>query len=312
MIVATPTPLHAAQGPACIGRGLPTLIEKPLAVTCAEARPLMEAARGAWVALATGHHRRRNPLIARARGMILGGAGRVAHPACWPREPDAHFAEAPWRTRAGAGPISVALVHDVDTLRHLCGEVVSVQAQAAPSARGHENEDGAAAILRLEAGVLATMTVSDAVASPWSWEMISGEHPVHPRPPVSCLQIGGSEGHLSVPDLTLWRHRGDGGWWSPMSGEGAARPSADPLEARIAQFAQVIRGREAPLVSGEEGLRTPRAIEAIQSAAATGGTVALEPQASSPGGAASPTGRRAQPRAVAAAAEDRRPPQSPW
>jgi len=42
----------------------------------------------------------------------------------------------------------------------------------------------------------------------------------------------------------------------------------DPLRRQIAHFSRVIRGEEAPLVSGREGLETLRVIEQIKSSAA--------------------------------------------
>ena len=47
-------------------------------------------------------------------------------------------------------------------------------------------------------------------------------------------------------------------------------PAEDPLLRQIQHFARVIRGEEAPLVSGEEGLRTLQVVEAIRKAAASG------------------------------------------
>ncbi|MGI9490331.1 MAG: Gfo/Idh/MocA family protein [Geminicoccaceae bacterium] len=114
----------------------------------------------------------------------------------------------------------VNLVHDVDLIRYLCGEVTDVQAQATPSARGYENEQVAAAVLRFENGAIGTITVADSVVSPWSWELISGEYPVYPRTAESCYLLGGSRGSISVPDLKLWTHRGERSWWKPIS----ARP----------------------------------------------------------------------------------------
>ena len=276
VILATPTPLHAAQGIACVGAGLPVLVEKPIAVTAAEGRALVEAGEAAGVPVLVGHHRRHNPIVRRAAEMIGDGAIgaiRAVQATCWLGKPDGYFEEAPWRTREGAGPVSVNLVHDVDLLRHLCGEVTSVQAQAAPSARGHENEDVAAALLRFASGALGTISVSDAVPAPWSWELTSGEHPIYARTSQSCYLIGGSLGSLSLPDLTLWRHDGEAGWWGPISATVAPRPARDPLEAQIAHLADVARGNAAPLVSGREGLGTLEVIEAIQTAARTGGEV---------------------------------------
>ncbi len=285
VIVATPTPLHVEQGLECVRRGCPVLVEKPLATSAAEARTLVEAARKADVALLVGHHRRHNPLIRRAREVIdAGEIGqiRAINGTCWFYKPDHYFDEAPWRKRKGAGPVSVNLVHDVDLIRYLCGEIVSVQAQASPSTRGFENEDVAAAVLRFENGAIGTITVADTVVSPWSWEMTSREYPVYPPTSQSCYLLGGTHGSLSVPDLTLWTHRGERDWWTPISATTLPRDASNPLVNQIGHFAAVIAGREAPLVSGEEGLKTLQVIEAIQSAAQSGAPVPIGGTAEAP------------------------------
>ncbi len=279
VVLATPTPLHVEQGLECVAQGCPTLVEKPLATSATEAGTLVDEARKAGVPLLVGHHRRHNPLIQKAREVIdAGKLGklRAVHANCWLYKPDAYFDEAPWRKAPGAGPISVNLVHDIDLIRYLCGEVVSVQAQATPSARGNENEDVAAAVLRLENGAIGTITVSDTIVSPWSWELTARENPAYPPTAQSCYLLGGTHGSLSLPDLTLWQNNGMRSWWQPISAITLPRGSSDPLVNQIAQFAAVIRGDEQPLVSGEEGLKTLRVIEAIQSSAGSGETVVLQ------------------------------------
>lgn len=270
VVLSTPTPMHVSQGLTCIQNGCPVLVEKPLATSASEAKILTDAAKAAGVALLVGHHRRHNPLIQKASELISNGAIgeiRAAQVTCWFYKPDDYFDIAPWRKQKGAGPISVNLVHDVDLMRHFCGEVVSVQAQMAPSRRGFENEDLAAAVLRFESGAIGTITVSDSIVSPWSWELTSREYPIYPTTSESCYLLGGSQGSLSVPDLTVWSHQGDRNWWNPISGTVAPRPSSDPLINQIGNFENVIRGTAVPVVSGVEGLKTMLVIEAIQQAA---------------------------------------------
>ena len=278
VILATPTPLHVEQALECVERGCPTLIEKPLATSAEAGRVLIEQADAAGVPLLVGHHRRHNPLIAKARDIIASdqiGNIRAVTATCWFYKPDHYFDEAPWRKQKGAGPISVNLVHDVDLIRHLVGEVVSVQAQAAPSSRGFENEEVAAAVLRFETGAVGTISVSDSVVSPWSWEHTSAEYPVYPVTSESCYLLGGTKGALSIPDLSVWSHGATPDWWSPISATRAPRASSDPLVNQIAHFADAIRGDAEPLVSGLEGLKTLRVVEAIQQSADTGETVML-------------------------------------
>ena len=283
IVLSTPTPLHVTQGLECVARGRPILVEKPIATSTCQARALVQAANTANVPLLVGHHRRHNPRVHKAREIIEAGTIgdiRVVHANCWFYKPNRYFDVAPWRKRKGAGPISVNLVHDVDLLRHLCGEVVSVRAQAAPSARGYENEDVAAAVLRFESGAIGTISVSDAVVAPWSWELTSREYPVYPATSQSCYMIGGSRGSLSLPDLTVWTQEGERDWWNPITATTGSCDSSNPLTRQIVHFAAVIAGTEQPAVSGLEGLRTLQVVEAIQVASQSTGCVDVDPEAS--------------------------------
>ncbi|MEO1399607.1 MAG: Gfo/Idh/MocA family oxidoreductase, partial [Pseudomonadota bacterium] len=68
----------------------------------------------------------------------------------------------------------------------------------------------------------------------------------------------------------LWQQDEPRSWWRPLSDTRYEAGSADPLDEQIRHFCSVIDGAEAPLVSGEEGVRTLRVIEAIKRSASTG------------------------------------------
>lgn len=270
VIIATPTTLHVDQGLCCIKHGIPTLVEKPLAVSAAEGERLVNQAEEAGVPILVGHHRRYNPLIEKAHSLIKSGAigeVRSVQATAWFYKPDDYFEVAPWRTQKGAGPISVNLVHDIDLIRHLCGEITAVQAMAKPAQRGFENEDLAGAVFQFKENGVGTITVSDAIVAPWSWEHTSGENDAYPQTDASCYLIGGSHGSLSLPDLQLWQNDGERSWLNPMRTSKAEVIPADPLENQISHFVAVIRGHEAPRVSGREGLRSLKVVEAIQNSA---------------------------------------------
>ena len=280
VILATPTPLHVEQGTLCVQHSCPVLIEKPLATIASDAEKLLSMAQSVNVAIMVGHHRRFNPLIQKARRLIdedLLGEIRSVQAQCWLYKPDHYFTEAPWRTRLGAGPVSVNLVHDIDLLRYLCGEVISVAAQMAPSSRGFENEEVAAAVLKFHNNAVGTISVSDGIVAPWSWELTAREYPVYPTTQQSCYQIGGTRGSLSVPDLTLWHQDGGGDWWKPINTTSFHCEVSDPLINQISHFVRVIEQHEEPLVSGLEGLKTLRVLEAMQQAAMTGNTISIAP-----------------------------------
>ncbi len=282
IILATPNALHVEQALACVEQGLPTLVEKPIATQASDAAALVEVARTKGVPLLVGHHRRHNPLIQTAKALIEEGeigAIRAVQATCWLYKPDSYFETAEWRKQRGAGPISVNLVHDVDLIRYLCGEVSTVRAVASPSARGFENEDVASALLEFESGAVGTITVSDSIVAPWSWELTSKEYPIYPPTRENCYMIGGSHGSLSVPDLRVW-HYADGkrDWWAPISSTAKKRATTDPLVNQIKNFAAVIRGEAEPVVTGEEGVRTLAVVEAIQRSAASGEVIHLPKQ----------------------------------
>ncbi len=273
IVLATPTPLHLEQGLACVAVGCPVLIEKPITVTSADARQLTDQARAAGVPLLVGHHRRHNGMVQAAKAALAAGAVgdiRAVQATCWFYKPDHYFDIAPWRMQKGAGPISVNLVHDVDLLRHFCGDVDTVQAIAVPSRRGFENEDLATAVLRFKSGAIATISVSDSIVAPWSWELTARENQAYPATSESCYLIGGSKGGMSLPDLRVWQHEAQPDWWTPISARNLTCRMEDPLAVQMAHFAKVIAGRETPLVSGLEGLKSLEVVEAVAKSSVTG------------------------------------------
>lgn len=279
VIVASPTTLHILHARQCVEAGVPTLIEKPISDDLAAAQELTRGAAQANVELLVGHHRRFNPINQRAHGLIRSGEigdVRAINTICWFYKPDYYFDNAPWRKMKGAGPVSVNLIHDIDLMRYFCGEVEAVQAQFADAKRGYENEDLGSAILRFASGAIGTVTVSDSIASPWSWEFTSGENSAYPCTEQSTYFIGGSEGSLSVPDLKVWRHEGEVDWWRPMRAECSKTTQSDPLLNQVIHFRRVILGLDPPLVSGMEGTRSLEVIDAIQRAAITHGLVHLD------------------------------------
>ena len=272
VILATPNRLHAGQALACIGHGLPVLIEKPITDTVENAAAVVAAASTAGVPVLVGHHRRHNPLIGVARHAI--NDGRIGRPTIvnaqfWLYKPDAYFRES-WRSQQGAGPVFINLIHDIDLLRHLVGEIVEVDAWQSNAVRGFDVEDTAAILLRFANGALGTVTVSDTVVAPWSWEFASGENPAYPHTDVPSIAIGGTHGSLSVPDLRLWSHPGERSWWNPIESERLRFEPADPLLRQMAHFGEVIGGRANPLVPADEGLATLACVEAIKRSAETG------------------------------------------
>lgn len=269
VILTVPNDLHAPMALALIDADCPVLIEKPLATTAADGARVVAAADRAGVPVLVGHHRRHNPLVAKAKEVITQctlGTITSVQGTCWLPKPDAYFKDS-WRLAPGAGPLFINLIHDVDVLMHLCGPIVAVQAMESRALRGAEAEEVTVATLRFASGALGTVNLSDVTLGPWSWELTAGENPAYPQTDQSSYLIGGTDGALSLPNLTLWRQDGGRDWWAPMHQTRMPLPLSDPLKAQIEHFAQVIRGKAQPLVSGADGLRAVQVIEAIKRAA---------------------------------------------
>jgi predicted dehydrogenase len=274
VIIATPNNLHVAVGLACVERGIPMLVEKPIADTVQAARELVRAADRAGVPILVGHHRRHNPLIEKARDIVRGGRlGRLAAvSALWLLQKPPEYFDVAWRRTVGGGPLLINCIHDVDDLRYVCGEITEVCALASNAVRGFAVEDSAAVSLRFENGALGTITVSDTVAAPWSWEIGSGENPVYPQRTENCYLFCGTGGSLAVPRMELWRYTGRTGWHAPLEKETFEVEQADPQARQLRHFLAVIRGQEPPRASGADATRTLEVVQDILHSAGVHGT----------------------------------------
>jgi predicted dehydrogenase len=274
IIVATPSQMHLEHALACIHAGVPILLEKPIATTVEDGVRVARAATDHRVPLLVGHHRRHSPILRAARRVIDSGIlGRLVAVtgAAMFRKPDTYFYEAPWRRAPGGGPLLINMIHEIDDLRYLCGEITSVQAITSSSARGFDVEDTAAVNLAFANGMLGSFMLSDTAASALSWELTSGEDPAYPNAPgVDCYVLAGDVGSLGVPTLRLTAYDGTPSWWEPLRSEVVNVRRRDPLAEQLGHFCDVIRGDAAPLVTGWDGVQDLLVVEAIAEAGRSG------------------------------------------
>ena len=274
-IVATPNASHVGMAIDCLERGVAALVEKPVADTVDEAQTLVRVQQRTGVPVLVGHHRRYNPINSRARSIVQEGRlGRVvtANVMATFLKPDGYF-DAAWRRQPGGGPVLINLIHEIDMLRFLCGEITEVQAASSNAVRGFAVEDTAAAVLRFASGALGTVVLSDAATSPWCWDFCAAEQDQYPRQDVQSHFIAGTHGSLSLPDLALWNYRGERSWHAEMTLEKTFVHKADAYSRQLQHFAAVIEGRETPLCSALDGLRTLQATLAVAEAARSGQAV---------------------------------------
>jgi predicted dehydrogenase len=279
VIIATPNHLHVPNGLAAVKAGVPMLVEKPVSADVESAMQLVTAAEAAGVPILVGHHRRHSPLIRRAREIVESGRlGQITAVTglCLLHKPDRGYFDGPgtWRSQPGGGVVLINLIHVVDDLRNICGDVVTVQAAESNVARGFPVEDTAAMILRFANGALGTLIISDAAAAPWSWELTSGENKDYPHTDQFCYLVAGTKGSLTVPRLEVWSHEGDG-WFTPIQSTRSVVPEQDPLTLQMRHFCAVIRGQTKPVLDGRGGTRTLETTLAVKQAAKTGELIRL-------------------------------------
>lgn len=272
VVVATPNALHLAQGALCCQRGIHFLMEKPVTATVAEAAELVKLVADSGVKTLVGHHRRYLAAIEDARAVI--GSGRlgrlVAASVVWAtRKPDDYFNTA-WRIQPGGGPLLINAIHEIDMLRHLCGEIASVGGLKSSAMRHFPVEDGAAALFGFDNGCLGTLTLTDAGFSPWTIEQGSRENPRFPYGGQSAYRLIGTQGSLELPVLRLWQGAAAPAWDQPIAATDLPARYHDPYKAQLAHFQRLIREGEPPVVSVLDGARTLAATLAIIQSAEEG------------------------------------------
>ena len=227
--IAVPTELHAAIGCACLGAGLATLIEKPLARSLAEADALLAAATDGRV-LGVGHTERFNPAVVAAA----------------PHLSDPRFIEV---HRLGTFPersldIDVVfdlMIHDLDVVLSIVkSDVESIEAVGVPVVT--PRVDIANARLRFQNGCIANLTAS----------RISRDRVRKIRffQPATYLSID-----YAAQKVDLWRLVKGNGPMPSIEGGELEVVGEEPLARELADFVDAVRTKPQPLVTGGEGRR---------------------------------------------------------
>ena len=255
------------------------LLEKPIATLLEDGERLVKAIEANGIPVLIGHHRAHSSIMAKAKEIVdsgkLGKLVGIMGSAVF-FKPDHYFADNPWRTQIGGGPILLNMTHEVHNLRMLCGDVVSVQAMSSNAIRGLLIEDTVAITLRFASGALGSFFLSDTAACARSWEQTSQENKAYPSyDDEDCYVITGTFGSLSVPTMRLktYRKAEDRSWWKPFDESIAAMTREDPLARQIEHFGKVVRGETKPIVSARDGCENLRITNAIVESSRTGLTI---------------------------------------
>ena len=279
VVIANPNNLHVDTAIDCINAGVAALLEKPVAPEYAEALRLQKAVEASDVPVLVGQHRRHHPSISVARELVQsGGLGKlIAVSGMWAaRKEDSYFLEE-WHRSKGAGVMLVNLVHDLDLLRYICGEITTIQAVLGHEARGLEVEDTVSVSVRFENGAIGSFIASDAAASPWGWDQSTEDSNSFPFIPNNAsFFLAGSKGALAVPNLAHYFYSGsEENWHHPLSLRYEEKGTGDSYARQMAHFVEVVRRETKPIVSVADATQTLALIEAARHAGETGGTVAV-------------------------------------
>jgi predicted dehydrogenase len=250
--IAVPTALHAEVAIPLLERGIPTLIEKPLASTLAEADAILAAAKRGGCTVAVGHVERFQPGLRKVREMGLR-----------PRFIECHRL-APFSFRSlDVGVVHDLMIHDLDLVLDLVGSEVA-SFDAAGGAILTDREDVASVRLVFENGARANVTASRASLTP-----------------MRRFRLFSSDGYVSldfVKNYGLIVRKGPE-WEAGRKALREMEPSMlavqkdwittkvlqvdeldlggeqRPLQAELHAFLLAVKERRAPEVTGEDGRR---------------------------------------------------------
>ncbi len=265
---ATPDGLHVQHAIAAAEAGKHALIEKPLALSVADAMAAIAACRRHGVKLGVVFNQRHEAVHQEARRMVLQGAigevklvhVQIALRAALPRGAGAPVT---WRNdpkqRAGGIVVSIG-DHAYDTLSYLVGqEIESVSALTDASQDDPPDERVAGMLLRLSRGAIGYAAVS--FATPFA------RRPFEIHGTTGTLVIENSYTYLTgagedpTPTVTLVNEAG--------SAVHRFAPT-DSFRLEIEQFNRAIGGQGEPMTPPEQGLRALAVGEALYAAVRTG------------------------------------------
>ncbi|MFK0209126.1 Gfo/Idh/MocA family protein [Agrobacterium sp. NPDC090283] len=286
VIVATPTHLLHRTAMACIRRGIHCLIEKPMSNSVGEAEEILLSSSANGARILVGYHRRYSKRVDAIRKLINSNElGRLIAVNClWlVLKPENYYSDREWRTNKnqGGGPLFINASHEIDLLRHLCGNVIKVVAIAG---RGREDYPNVVptfgVLLSLENEAVCTLLFCDKAPSPFSYETTARENPAYPSYDEDCYKFFFEKGSVSFPSLRVYQKQPDSvqGWFDVLDERVSPQEQSiafDPLDAEIEHFIDVLDGSSSSVCGVRDALQTLQTLWAIQRAVETGASVSV-------------------------------------
>ncbi len=162
--IATDSGMHAEIALYCIEKGINVIIEKPIAMSLADADKIIDLANQKKVKVAACHQNRFNCAVQEMRKAIdQGRFGKISHGSIhvrWNRN-KAYYEQAPWRGKwaSDGGALMNQCIHGIDLLRWMMGDEVE-EVYGATRQQSHdylECEDVGMAVVKFKNGAIGTI-----------------------------------------------------------------------------------------------------------------------------------------------------------
>ncbi len=272
--IATESGKHAAIALDCIQAGVNVLIEKPIALSVADAQAILDAAKTAGVTVGVCHQNRFNKAVQKLRSAIEEGRfGRIYNIAAavrWNRD-EGYYKQAPWRGTwaQDGGCLMNQCIHNIDLLRWVGGEVESVTGTTKNFQHPYiEAEDFGTAIVRFKNGIIGT---------------IEGTVNAYPHNLEETLTVLGERGTVrlggkSVNTIEVWEFAGQGDTLADIQEEFSETPpniygfGHSPL---YADFIHAVQKKCAPYITASDGKQAMDIVLAIYQSSMTGNAVSF-------------------------------------
>jgi predicted dehydrogenase len=272
--VAVPTSLHADITCWFLERGIPVLVEKPLADSTENAARIVRTARENGTFVGVGHVERFNPVVVAATDLGV----RPLFIECHRLNPFSFRA-------TDVGVVLDLMIHDLDVILHFVGSKVKrVDAVGVPILGRHD--DIANARLSFENGAVANVTASRVavhtmrkirVFSPDSYISLDygrREGVIFRKSPKLTLDVVQriTDNPESLKDL-----RGaESVFGDLLHHDTIPLPEHDPLEKELSDFIESVRTGKPPAVTGEHGMAVLEIADAILAAIRTSARAASQ------------------------------------
>jgi UDP-N-acetyl-2-amino-2-deoxyglucuronate dehydrogenase len=255
-----PSGLHAEVGLAVARAGRQLVVEKPIDISLAAARSLIEGVRSAGVSLTVISQQRYNPGVQRAKALIDGGQlGRLVEVSAsipWWRS-QAYYDSAGWRgtwALDGGGAFMNQGVHYADLVCWLCGQPEVLSASCGAVGHEIEVEDVALALLRFDDGALGVLEATTCAYAGYK----------------CVLRVSGTRGTVVLEDGALVSAELQDGSPGAMAGNVGALKGPDGHRAQLADVVSAITAGRPPSVGGEDGYRALEFVLDVYAAAGWG------------------------------------------